>query len=104
MLSLSILGLVIFIILRSRKLKLFRGHLFSNTVKIILFTSDTQYYIPIKLCKTAESIHLFKITGMLTHKKVKLKRNILWDIIELDWKEVTMILNGKKIIYQHQLL
>ena len=34
MLSLSILGLVIFIFLKSRKLKLFGGHLFSNPVKI----------------------------------------------------------------------
>ena len=33
MLSLSILGLVIFIILKSRILKLFRGHQFSNAVK-----------------------------------------------------------------------
>ena len=36
MLSLSILGIIIFIILNARKLKLFRGHLFSNAVKIIL--------------------------------------------------------------------
>ena len=34
------LGIVIFIILNARKLKVFRGHLFSNAVKIILFISD----------------------------------------------------------------
>ena len=61
MLSLSIVGLVIFIILKSRKLRLLTGHLFSNTVKIMLFMWDTQYYIPIKLCRMAGSIHLFKI-------------------------------------------
>ena len=38
-LSLSILGLVLFVILKSRTLKLFRGPLFSNAVKIMLFTS-----------------------------------------------------------------
>ena len=32
-LSLLILGIIIFIILNSRKLKLFKGHLFSNAVK-----------------------------------------------------------------------
>ena len=97
MLSLLILGIVIFIILNVRKLKLFRGHLFSNTVKIMLFISDAQYYIPVKMCKTAESIHLFKITGKLIPIHIKLKRNILWDIIEIDWKEVNMTLNGNKI-------
>ena len=61
MLSLSILGIVFFIILKSRNL--FRGHLFSNAVKIILFISDVQYYV---LCRYAGSIHLFKITGIST--------------------------------------
>ena len=63
----------------------------------MLLTSDAQYYVPVKLCRTAGSIHLFKIMGKLTPSNVKLKRNILWDIIELDWKEVSMTLNGNKI-------
>ena len=73
MLSLSILGIVIFIILSVRKLKLFRGHLFSNSVKIMLFISDVQYYVPAKVCKEAGSRHLFKITGKLIPEHVKLK-------------------------------
>ena len=36
LLSLSILGISIFLIIKASKLKLFRGHLFSNAVKIIL--------------------------------------------------------------------
>ena len=46
-----------------KELKMFREHLFSNTVKVMLFMSDAEYYVPIKLCRTAGSIHLFKITG-----------------------------------------
>ena len=68
-----------------------------NAVKIMLFILDTKYYIPIILCKTAGSIHLFKITETLTSTNVKLKRNRIWDIIEIDWKEVNVILNGNKI-------
>ena len=52
-LSISIFGPVISAGLHSRKLKLCRGHLFSNAVKIMLFISDVQYCVPIKLCKTA---------------------------------------------------
>ena len=95
MLVISILGKVIFI-LNARKLKLFRGHLFSNAVKM-LFILDAQYYIPIKLCRTTGSIHLFKITGQLHPEHVKLKRNISWNINEIDWKEVNVTLNGNKI-------
>ena len=97
MLSLSILGRVIFVTLKSRKLKLFRGHLFSKAVKIMLFISDAQYYVLVKLCRTAGSIHLFKITAKLTPENIKLKRNIHFDVIEIDWKEVNMTLNGNKI-------
>ena len=97
MLGISILGLVLFAIIKLRKLKLFRGHLFSNTVIIMLFILDTKYYVPIKLCKTVGSIHLFKITGTLPSENVQLKRNKTWNIMEVDWKEVNITLNGNRI-------
>ena len=64
-LVLTILDLVMVVLLNYRKLKLCRGHMFSNAVKIMIFISGVQYCIPIKLCKTAGSIHLCKIIGML---------------------------------------
>ena len=97
MLGLVVLGIIIFGVINARKLKLFRGHLFSNAVKIMLSISDAQYYIPIKLCRSTGSIHLFKITGKFTSKHIELKRNILWDIKEIDWKEVNMTLNGNEV-------
>ena len=71
-LVLMILGLVMVEILHYRKSKLCRGCIFSNTVKIMIFIPDVQYYVPIKLCKTTGSIHLFKITGMLKPENIKL--------------------------------
>ena len=56
---LTIFGLVMVTILHYRKRKLCKGHRFSNTVKMMLFISDVQNYIPIKLCKAPGSIHLF---------------------------------------------
>ena len=96
-LGLVILGLMIFVITNVRKLKLLRGHTFPNTVKIMLFILDTQYYVPVKLCRTTGSIHLFKITGKLTPEQITLKRKLLWDIIVIYWKEVNMTLNGNKV-------
>ena len=68
-LALTILGLVMVAILHYRKSKLCRGCMFSNAVKIMIFISDVQYYVPIKLCKTTGSIHLFKITGTIKPEK-----------------------------------
>ena len=56
-----------------------------------------QNYVPIKLCETAGSIHLFKIKGTLKSRDVKLNRNYLWDTLEIDWKEVTVTFNDNKI-------
>ena len=53
--------------------------------------------MPIKLCKTASSIHLFKIIGTLKANNIKLIKNDLWDTLEIDWKEVTVTFNGNKI-------
>ena len=70
-LPVEIFGLVMFAILYPRKFKLYRGQLFSIAVKIMLFISDLQYYIPI--CKTVENIHLFSITGTIKPENVKLR-------------------------------
>ena len=67
-LALTILGLVMVAFLHFRKSKLCRGCMFSSAVKIMMFISDVQYYVPIKLCKTAGNIHLFKIIGTLNLK------------------------------------
>ena len=97
---LTIFGLVMVIILHYRKTKLCKWHRFSNAVKIMLFISDIQNYIPIKLCKAAGSIHLFKIKGMLKAENIELKKNFIWDTLEIDWKEVTVTLMKSKEICQ----
>ena len=63
-------------------------------VKIMLFISDIQYYVPVKLCRTAGSIHLFKITGRLTIDKVRLNKHYVWHILEIDWSGIKVTFNG----------
>ena len=71
--------------------------MFSNAVKIMIFISDVQYYIPIKLCNTADSIHLFKIIGILRPDNIKLNKNYIWDTLGVDRKEVSVIFKENKI-------
>ena len=49
MLTIYLLGITGFVLFNVRKLKLFRGHLVSNVVKVMLFISDGQYYVLVKL-------------------------------------------------------
>ena len=94
---LTVLSLIIITFLHYRKSRLCKGYKFSNAVKILLFISDVQNYVPIKLCKTAGSIHLFKIKGPLKTGNIKLNKNYLWGTLEIDWKEVTVTFNDNKI-------
>ena len=96
MLLLFLLGIIFVITINVWKLR-FRGHLFSNAVKVMLFILDAQYNVPVKLCRVAGSIHLFKLICHLTPECVTLKSNLIWDILELDWKEVSVTLHGNKI-------
>ena len=93
----TILGLVMVPILHYRQSKFCKGHMVYNAGKIMIFISDVQNYIPIKLCKTAASIHLFKITGMLKPENIKLNKNYIWNMLEIDWKEVIVIFNDNKV-------
>ena len=51
----------------------------------MMFLSDIKSYVPIKLCKTSGSIHLFKLMGNINRENVTLHRNTIWDIMEIDW-------------------
>ena len=96
-LALTVFSIVMVAILHYKKSKLCRWCIFSNAVKIMIFISDVQYYVQIKLCTTTGSIHLFKITGTLNSENVKLNRNYIWDTLEMDWKEVNMTFNDNKV-------
>ena len=84
-------------ILHYRKSKLCRRCIFSNSVTVMIFILDVQYHVPIKLCKTAGSIDLFKTRGMLKPENIKLNRNYIWDTLEIDWKEVSVTFHDNKI-------
>ena len=95
--ALTLLSMAIVILLHYRKSTFCRGHRFSNIVKIVLFISDVQHYIPIKLCKTSGSLHLFKITGTLTSEDIRLNKNYLWDTLEINWDKVKLSFNSNEI-------
>ena len=94
-LVLIILGLTMVAILHYRKSKFCKGHTFSNAVKMMIFILDVQNYIPIKLCKTAGSIHLFRNYRHEKVKNIKLNKNYIRVTLEIDWIEVTVNFNDK---------
>ena len=74
-----------------------KGCLFSNNTKILLFISNTHSYVTIKLCRVDGSLHLFQIKGRLNPENVKLKKNWIWDVLEIDWSDISITLNNNEI-------
>ena len=79
------------------RMAIFRKFHYSNTIKIMIFFSDIKSYVPIKLCKTSGSIHLFKLTGSINKENITLHKNMLWYIMEIDWQPITITLSGNVI-------
>ena len=88
---------MIVILLHYRKSKFCREYGFSNIIKIVLFISDVQHYIPIKFCKTSGSPHLFKITGTLKSEDIRLNKDYLWDTLEINWDKIKLFFNSNEI-------
>ena len=97
LLLLILLGIVFIVTNKIRKSSLFGGHLFSNITKVMLFILDTQSNVPKNLCKIAGSIHLFRIRVRLIPEFTNFRRNWIWDVLEIDWKEVTVTLNRNEV-------
>ena len=97
MLLITLLGMIYLVTNKIKKSNMFEGHLFSNVTKVMLFISNTRSYVPITLCKIAGSIHLYKIRGRLTPENIKFKKYWIWDVLEIDWKDVSVTLNGNEI-------
>ena len=96
-LSLILLCVLFLTIEKLYRMPIFRKIHYSNTIKIILFISDINSYVPTKLCKTSGSIHLFKLTGSINKENVTLHKNMLWDVLEIDWRLVMITLSGNVI-------
>ena len=97
MLIIITLGMLYLVTNKIRKTSFCKGHLFSNNTKILAFVSNTHSYVPIKLCRVARSIHLFKIKGSLNPEHVRLKKNWVWDVLEIDWSDISITLNDNEI-------
>ena len=97
MLIIITLGMLYLVTNKLRKTSFFKGCLFSNNTKILLFISNTHSYVPIRLCRVAGSIHLFRIRGRLNPENVKIKKNWIWDVLEIDWSNVSITLNDNEI-------
>ena len=77
--------------------RIFKGKLFSNSIKVKLFIADNHCYIPLHLNKLAGSVHLLKLHGILTKENLIFRKKWIWDVLEIDWIDIYLLQNHKEI-------
>ena len=88
---------ILLVLAKLKKSKVFQGHIFTNMVKIKLFLANTQSYMPLELSSAVGNVHLFKLSGALTIEKFTLRKNWIWDVLEINWDNICVILNERDI-------
>ena len=96
-LTLIFMGVMFLTIEKLYKMPIFQKYQYSNMIKIMIFFSNIKSYVPVKLCKTSGSIHLFKLMGSLNRENITLHRNTIWDILDIDWGNIIVTLNGSVV-------
>ena len=91
--SLILLCVLFLTVEKLYRMPMFRKYHYSNTIKIMIFISNIKSYVSIKFCKTSGSIHLFKMTVNINKENMTLHKNTIWDVMEIDWRPVTIRLS-----------
>ena len=94
---LNLVMTVLMILVKLKKIKVIPGHLFTNMVKINLFLANTQPYVSLELNSAAGNVHVFKLSGTLATENFILKKNWIWDVLEINWNNTHVTLNDKEI-------
>ena len=97
LLIINLAVITIMAIAKVRKSRILKGKLFSNSIKVKLFIADNHCYIPLHLNKLAGSVHLLKLHGILTKENLILRKNWIWDVLEIDWTDVYLLQDHKEI-------
>ena len=97
LIMLNLILTILVVLAKLKKSKVFQGHVFTNMVKIKLFLANTQSYVPLSLNSVAGNVHLFKLAGALTVEKFTLRKNWIWDVLEINWDNTCVTLNEREI-------
>ena len=53
--------------------------------------------MPLELNSAAGNVHLFKLSGALLTGNFNLKKNWIWDVLEINWNNTCIALNDKEV-------
>ena len=82
--------------LKLNKMRISSGYLYSSASHIILFVSDIYMYVPVQINNVSGVITLLKLIQVLNTDSIMLRRNFIWNTLEIIWSQVNILLNSKQ--------
>ena len=84
----TFIGIIIYIFTCIHKIiKRWKGFRYSDTCKIQIFISKRNFYVPVTIYKRTGNPFGYTILESLQANCVTLQKNLLWDILKVDWGE-----------------
>jgi hypothetical protein len=74
-----------------------KGYRYDRHCTIYLFISNCHYYAPIKLRASTGPLHLFTTINPLIPAQVSLRKQLIWDVLQIDWGITTVNAGYDKI-------
>ena len=71
-----------------KSLSWYRGYKHSRCCTIYFFLYHEDYYTPLQLRKCSGHMSMFTMENKMAMNNLKLTKNYLWDLIEIDWADV----------------
>ena len=83
----TIVGVVIYVYRSCRHMTILRGHKFASICHVhIIFCNNTRY-VPLKIGQYIGSPFLFQYNEFPQVEHIILQRNLLWDLLHIEWDE-----------------
>jgi hypothetical protein len=101
--AITIVGGIICLYKYCRKMTLLKGYRYRRACEMYLFLSCNNYYVPLKLRNTSGLSHMFSLNKSIHAQQITISKQILWDLLHIDWADLTVKLNGITVMLPHEV-
>ena len=78
-------------------MSLIKGTQYARVCVLYVFVTYKCRYVPIKIATSKGLLCMFALHGEVVPSDIRLKKNLLWDTIHIDWKNILLTYNKKSV-------
>ena len=91
------LGVNGYLIITAKKARICMGYLYSNASHIMPCVSDIYRCVPSQISNVSGDISWFKLIGTLNTYSLILRKNCIWDTLDINWSQRKVLVNNQEV-------